>query len=378
MSVVDRNVFSNLAQHLSRSDENYLTQCLAACFNASAPFRRELVLRLASLSPALSRALTGVSPHALHVQTQKVYPGTHGSLRNILDAVVFHGSNEVVALEVKLHAPISGHQLRRYVSGLDGKRCPVVLLALDPDLSWIRPQTRAKLAGLSWLDVHRCAELAVAGPGRRSFHKTLLEEFMAYLESWDVAPRDPLYKADWSRITKLGRIVAGDDGYQWMGYVEFLFSALSSATQRLEHHRDLVWGELSDEGWTASSGLERDLRDAGNGLPYEVALYSAFHKAPSLKRGQKRVYEVWFGLRLQLSKSGTQGAPRLTVFWNTLEKTRQKKSQRSLGHNFMAFSPLETRRLFAMDIDAAHDKLRSGLRQGLAAFKRSRSWQLAR
>lgn len=91
------NVFRELSEHLSRQDENYLTQSLAVVFNGCPRFRTALCRLLARVGLG---SLAGLESDELVMTTRVGVPARNrarGRTRSVLDAIVMDGSRHVVA-----------------------------------------------------------------------------------------------------------------------------------------------------------------------------------------------------------------------------------------------------------------------------------------
>lgn len=368
------NVFRELSEHLSRQDENYLTQSLAAVFNGCPRFRAALCRLLVR---AGVRSLGKLSSDTLVMSTQVAVParnGAGGRTRSILDAVVLNGSHHIVAIEAKLSAATSEWQMKGHLDHLRSLRCPLVLLDLAPDLGGLPEKIRQNVLPLSWGEVLDTARRSASQSRVASYERQTMEQFMEFLSSKGAVAPDPIDESEWGVVLRLAKLMGGGGCWQIMRGALPAFEAMQKALVRLELHRDRSWSSLGESGeWTPFSGIFRWwMKDDQKGSPWGISLRAGFHR----RARAAKVNSVTFAVELELVPCEYRVAPRLSVNVN-----RDVGREHELSGNLRAqwkelatWTPRQSRSIFALEFASAHQKVEGELAEGLSAFKRSRAW----
>jgi hypothetical protein len=354
------DLFSRLADHLPRQEENYLTQVLAALLDGSAAFRgqfRALLVQRGALSPRAP---------VLRVWTQERRSREDGY--SILDLLLCDDRGvDHLAVEVKFAAQVSYPQLRAHLKSVR-PACRLVLLTTLADVPMPKGLAQ-RVTALSWAEVVRCAYEALENC-RSQAERWLLEEFMSFLEMKGIAAPDPVALANWARIIRLVSMVRDHERTD-SGNLSETLPALSTVAARLDAHRDEAWGELRDLGWHAFGKLWRSKGDQGID---RISVISGFYRRPTNRALKREVYNYNFGLELILYSADRRSRPPvLKIWWYRHQKVRGKfaadrrrKEYRELP---TGYSNKVVKNLFAKEWDTAHKQLSPWMKRGLAQFK---------
>jgi hypothetical protein len=228
------NLFLTLAEHLSRQDENYLTQTLAAVFNTCPSFRSALTGKLSEKV----RGLQAAGLDHLRIETQRGF--TFKNERMVFDAVLVDTSRSKrwAVIEVKLDSPEGLGQYSRYRAAIE-RNVPFILLVKHVDEAVLEPYLI-----LSWTSIYLVAEKAARGLGRNGFERTLLEAWMEFLNANGIVSPDPIPPASWGRVLAFAQLMAGVK----RGHLDKparTLDEMRSILARLELHRDI----LGERGW---------------------------------------------------------------------------------------------------------------------------------
>jgi hypothetical protein len=252
MRRLPENLFHLLSEHLSRQDENYLTQTFAAVFTSCPSFRSELYKEL----HRRFRSLRVESPTALRIKTQTRLKAKDRQV--IFDAVLMDHHNQIVAVfEAKLDSPEGPDQIQRYRKALKG--IPLILLVrhggddphVEPDLTF------------TWTSMYLVAEKAASHRDQSGFARSLLEGWMDFLGAKGIITPDPIKPTSWKRLLSLAQLLVGlkNDHINHAGQT---LDEMRSVLARLELHRDLLveTGGWKRKGWKPYSFIFREDENA--------------------------------------------------------------------------------------------------------------------
>jgi hypothetical protein len=252
MRRLPENLFHILSEHLSRQDENYLTQTFAAVFTSCPSFRCELYSELRRRIDTLRVA----NPEALQIKTQTRFLAKEDQL--IFDAVLLdHSNRQIAVFEAKLDSPEGPDQFQRYRKALKG--IPLILLARhggddphgEPDLTF------------SWTSMYLVAEKAASHRDQNGFARSLLEGWMDFLGAKGILTPDPIKPTSWKRILSLAQLLVGvKDSH--INHAGETLDEMRSILARLELHRDLLVeaGRWKRKGWKSYSFVSREDENA--------------------------------------------------------------------------------------------------------------------
>lgn len=218
------NLFATLADHLSHQDENYLTQTLAAVFNESRIFRRELGLELKA---RLGRDVD-FEHSFLKTQVGKWLKGR----RIILDGlVVDYMGRELIAFENKLESGEGPGQFKKYRALL---QCPLVVVC-----KYLDPAPKDANLNLNWTDLYLIAERCLWHLRKAGHERFFLEDWMTFLSSKGVVAPDPIRKQAWRRVMQVAKLMAGEgERHSILDDPSRALGELRTILARLELHRD--------------------------------------------------------------------------------------------------------------------------------------------
>jgi hypothetical protein len=353
-------IFQELAEHLPRQAENYLTQTLLVVFNTCPSFRREFL----EVFP------NEVDP-SLHLKArmsaQVAFRDRDG--RGRLDAKIAVRGQDILAIEIKLTASIGDGQLVRYKRHLARLRCPLVVIDAHGSFDELPPvQRRYANEVISWSRVAQVAR-AAHRVSRTAEERFVLEDWMRFLEENGFVAARPLEARDWRILERLALLVSGRGADERR--LDNLPDSLSSATAaalRLERHRDDLMSHFSAE-WRPFSGMFRYPAVERLKNDFSVQFEAGLWRHASTRR-LKFLYDGSFLLALEFVPK-----PRLSVVLYRGLKAVHPEYGLEHDETLFAWTSQQTRRLFEMEFEDAHLEMKPVLLRCVRRAMASRHWR---